>query len=177
MNHQPLNSGLLSLRACECLRRHLRGLNQVPQLRKSARACLRALCMKHANSISEEVWWRCWSLHFSKPLWLPVVLTMWAFLPFFRDSFPESIHEGWGLRESGACFLVTFLLFACQWHLQWKTCWGSTWLRSDVCSVPLTHWLLNYLLSCLHCAATTGRQGRSLQYGWHVPCFPTACHM
>lgn len=60
---------------------------------------------------------------------------------------------------------------------EWKTCWGSTRLISDLCLVPLTHWPLNYLLSRLCCATTTGRQGRSLQYGWHVPCFPTARHM
>lgn len=58
MNHQPLNSGLLALHAYECLRRHLRSgpeeVSQVPQLRKSACACLCAVCRKHALSISEE---------------------------------------------------------------------------------------------------------------------------
>lgn len=141
-----------------------RGLNQVPQLRKSA------LCMKPRQQ-------HLWGGRCGGDAGACMVASLFdcqgcsqrglSFLS--RETvFLEPIREGWGLRESGARFLVTFLLLAC---------WGSTWLRSDFCSAPLTHWPLNYLLSRLRHAATTGRQGRSLQYGWHVPCFPSTRHM
>lgn len=124
MSHQPLrcSSGLWSLHAVsapgDTWGLVLRGLNQVPQLRRVPCTCQLAVCRKHANGISEEVWWRCW--HPNKPPWLPVVLPTWV--SFFRSQetvFLKPVCERWGLSESGtSCFLVTFLLFTRQWHLQ-----------------------------------------------------------
>lgn len=112
------------------------------------------------------------------------VLTLW-FLPFQRRQFYSrwSAESLWKMRpEWGNCFLFIFWLHSSCSQVsgtcKWKTCWGSTWLISNFCLVPLSHWPLNYLLACLGCVAAAERGGwRSIQYGWHVPCFPTACHM
>lgn len=141
-----------------------RGLSQVSQLRGAPCLCQLAVCMKQADSISEEGWWGWQSLHGSNPPRSPVVLTMRVFSSSSRDGFP------------GACpgfpGPISLARTSVSSTCEWKTCWGSTRLISDLCLVPLTHWPLNYLLSGLCCATTTGRQGRSLQCGWHVPCFP-----
>lgn len=64
MSHQPLNSALVSDPSmlvsvpADALGLVLRGVNQGPQLRMP-RICQLAVVMKGANSVSEEVWWRC----------------------------------------------------------------------------------------------------------------------
>lgn len=156
-----------------------RGLNQVPHLRKSVRACLCAVCRKHALSISWEgrcdgnagacILERLFDCQWCSQCGLSFLSSETVFL--------EPIRDGWGLRESGAS--VSWLPSSCSQVS--GTCngrlaevapgWEATFAQS-----PLTHWPLNYPLSCLRCAATIGRQGRSLQYGWHVPCFPSARH-
>lgn len=125
--------------------------------------CL-AVYMKYANDISKEVLWEHFTSRFSKYAWLPEVLTLW-FFPFLRRYFFScwSAESLWKMRpEWIKCFLSTFWLHFSRSQVsgtcKWKTCWGSTWLISNFCLVPLTHWPLNYLQSCLGCVAAAKRQ-------------------
>ena len=104
-------------------------------------ACL-AVSMKYANDISKEALWEHFSWHFSKYTWLPEVLTVWLF-PFLRRQFCScwSADSLWKMRpERVPCSLSLLWLHFSRSQVsgtcKWKARWGSTWLISDLCSVP-----------------------------------------
>lgn len=144
----------------------------------SAFACL-AVSMKYANEISKEVLWEHLSVRFSKSAWLPEVLTLWFSFSEETVFLAPSAEGLWEMRPEWVqgVLSIFWLHFSCSQvsgTCKWKTCWGSTWLISNFCSVPLPHWPLNYLLLRPGLRGSRWEAGGSLQYGWHGVSLPTA---
>lgn len=145
-------------------------------------ACL-AVSMKYANELPKEVLGEHLSSRLSKSPWLPEVLTLW-FFPVCGDSFSRAglprARERWGLRESNAFFLFSAFIF-----LVHKSVAPANGRLAEVAAgwLAAPAWCLSHSdrwITSSHAWAAwpaPSRRPGSTQYGWHVLCFPTACHM
>lgn len=131
---------LLALHACECLRRHLRsGPEGVKSSSTTEEECPRLPVCSVYEACPQHLWGgRCGGD--ARACILASLIASGThnvgFLSFLQRQFSRSLSakgEAWG---SLVPLFPGYFLFAGQWHLQWKTCWGSTWLRSDFfCSI------------------------------------------
>lgn len=161
----------------------LDGLTPAPWLRQARTFACLAVYMKYANEIPKEVLGERFSSRLSKSTWLPEVLTLW-FFPVCGDSFSRAglprVCERWGLSESNAFFLFSAFIFLV--HKSVAPANGRLaevapgWLAAPAWSLSHSDRWITSSHAWAAWPAPSRRQG-STQYGWHVLCFPTACHM